>query len=73
MNAGLIALLAVSIALGAAGQLMFKAAARSLPAFSSLGVGGTVAKLFTTPLILGAFLSFFPFESGRCVLCAEEV
>lgn len=49
----------VSIALGACGQLMLKGAAKNLPPFSQLGVGGLLTKMSTTPLMLAAFASFF--------------
>lgn len=38
---------------------MFKSAARRLPSFEELGLSGLAGRLFTTPLILAAFLSFF--------------
>jgi drug/metabolite transporter (DMT)-like permease len=49
----------VSIALGACGQLMLKAAARDLPPFKDLGLGGLLGRIFTSPMILAAFLAFF--------------
>jgi drug/metabolite transporter (DMT)-like permease len=54
-----LALLLVSIVLGAGGQLMFKSAARGLPAFSQLGVAKLLLTMFTTPLILAGFACFF--------------
>jgi drug/metabolite transporter (DMT)-like permease len=59
LKPGLIAMLAASIALGASGQLLFKSAARTLPAFGNLGLGGLVVKLLTTPPILAGFACFF--------------
>ena len=59
MNAKTLALLFVSIVLGASGQLMFKAAARQLPPFSELGVAKLLLLMFTTPLILAGFTCFF--------------
>jgi len=54
-----LALLLVSIVLGAAGQLMFKGAARNLPSLGDLGVARLLLTMFTTPLILGGFACFF--------------
>ncbi len=51
--------LVISIVLGASGQLMFKAAARGLPAFADLGLLGLFTKMFTTPMILAGFACFF--------------
>ncbi|MCB1218657.1 EamA family transporter [bacterium] len=59
MTPGVIASLLTSIALGAAGQLMFKAAARTLPAYSELGLARLLLAMFTTPLILAGFICFF--------------
>lgn len=59
MTPRILALLFISIALGASGQLMFKAAARNLPAFSELGLVKLMLTMFTTPLILAGFTSFF--------------
>lgn len=55
----LLALLLVSILLGAGGQLMFKAAARHLPPYSELGLLKLALALLTTPLILAGFACFF--------------
>ena len=52
-------LLAVSIALGATGQLLFKYASVRLPAFGELGILGTVTKLAVTPAVLAGFACFF--------------
>jgi len=59
MTARVMAILLVSIVLGGGGQLLFKAAARALPSFAELGVGGLLTRMFTTPLILGGFGCFF--------------
>jgi drug/metabolite transporter (DMT)-like permease len=59
MNPRTLVLLLISILLGAGGQLMFKAASRSLPAFAELGLLRLVATMFTTPVILGGFFCFF--------------
>ncbi|MEZ5339121.1 MAG: EamA family transporter [bacterium] len=59
MKPGVVFSLLTSIALGAAGQLMFKAAARTLPAYSELGLARLLLAMFTTPLILAGFISFF--------------
>jgi len=59
MNTRVVMLLILSIALGATGQLMFKGAARGLPAFSELGLARLMTTMFTTPLILGGFACFF--------------
>lgn len=54
-----LAILLVSIVLGASGQLMFKGAARTLPPFAELGVVRLLVTMFTTPLILGGLSCFF--------------
>jgi len=59
MKPALILLLTASIALGAVGQLLFKAAAQRLPAFSELGLGPTIVRLVSTPAILCGFACFF--------------
>jgi drug/metabolite transporter (DMT)-like permease len=59
MSARMLALLLGSIALGAGGQLMFKAAARNLPSFAELGLLRLLTTMFTTPLILAGFACFF--------------
>ena len=59
MSWRILMLLLVSIALGAGGQLLFKGAARTLPAFSELGLVRLITTMFTTPLILGGFACFF--------------
>ncbi|MDQ3023668.1 MAG: EamA family transporter [bacterium] len=59
MKPGLLLLLAASIALGATGQLLFKAASVRLPAASELGLLGIAARILTTPAILGGFACFF--------------
>jgi len=55
----LLLLLAVSIALGATGQLLFKYASLRLPSFGELGFLGTLVRLITTPAVLGGFACFF--------------
>ena len=52
-------MLLTSIVLGAAGQLMFKAAARVLPGFTESGLWRLLATMFTTPMILAGFVCFF--------------
>lgn len=59
INLRTLLLLAVSIILGAGGQLMFKAAARGLPSFAELGVVRLVLTMFATPMILAGFACFF--------------
>jgi drug/metabolite transporter (DMT)-like permease len=59
INFRTLVLLVVSIALGAGGQLMFKAAARGLPAFAELGLVRLVLTMFATPMILAGFACFF--------------
>ena len=59
MSPRTVGLLLVSIVLGAAGQLMFKGAARHLPPFSELGLAKLLLTMFTTPLILAGFACFF--------------
>lgn len=59
MKLNVLLMLLVSIVLGACGQLMFKGAARQLPPFAELGLGRLLVVMFTTPLILGGFTSFF--------------
>ena len=59
MTTHTLVLLIISIALGACGQLMFKAASRNLPPFSELGLAKLMLTMFTTPLILAGFTSFF--------------
>ena len=59
MSTRTLALLLSSIVLGAGGQLMFKAASRSLPAFSELGALRLLYTMFTTPVILAGFFCFF--------------
>jgi drug/metabolite transporter (DMT)-like permease len=59
MSLRVFVLLLISIVLGGGGQLMFKAAARELPAFSDLGLPRLIVTMFTTPLILAGFVSFF--------------
>jgi drug/metabolite transporter (DMT)-like permease len=54
-----LALLLVSIVLGASGQLMFKGASRGLPSFSELGLAKLLMTMFTTPLIICGFACFF--------------
>ncbi len=54
-----LALLLSSIALGASGQLMFKAASRKLPPFGELGLVKLLLTMFSTPLILAGFACFF--------------
>jgi drug/metabolite transporter (DMT)-like permease len=55
----LLLLLAVSIALGATGQLLFKYASLRLPSFGELGLSGSVIRLISTPAVLGGFACFF--------------
>lgn len=59
MTTRVLLILLVSITLGAAGQLMFKGASRSLPGMAEIGVVRVMATMFTTPLILGGFTCFF--------------
>ena len=59
MNPRILGLLLLSIALGAAGQLLFKGASRNLPPFAELGLLRLILTMFTTPLILGGFACFF--------------
>jgi drug/metabolite transporter (DMT)-like permease len=59
MSPRIVGMLLSSIALGAVGQLMFKAAARGLPPFSELGLLKLLLAMFTTPMILGGFACFF--------------
>jgi undecaprenyl phosphate-alpha-L-ara4N flippase subunit ArnF len=59
MSVRTLALLLTSIGLGAGGQLMFKAAAKSLPPFAELGLFKLVLTMFTTPMILAGFACFF--------------
>jgi drug/metabolite transporter (DMT)-like permease len=59
MSLRVFTLLIVSIVLGGSGQLMFKAAARELPAFAELGLSRLIITMFTTPWILGGFVCFF--------------
>lgn len=59
INIRTLLMLLVSIVLGASGQLMFKAAARGLPAFADLGLWRLLVTMFTTPMILAGFACFF--------------
>jgi drug/metabolite transporter (DMT)-like permease len=59
MTARVLIMLLSSIVLGAGGQLLFKAAARSLPSVSDAGVLRLVTAMFTTPLVLTGFAAFF--------------
>jgi drug/metabolite transporter (DMT)-like permease len=59
MKPALLLLLAISIALGATGQLLFKYASLRLPSFGELGLLKTVLVMLTTPAILGGFACFF--------------
>lgn len=58
MTTRMLIMLLSSIILGAGGQLMFKAAARSLPSVSDAGVLRLVIAMFTTPLVLAGFACF---------------
>lgn len=59
LNARVLTLLLSSIVLGAAGQLMFKAASRNLPPLAELGLVRLLLTMFSTPLILAGFACFF--------------
>lgn len=59
MSLRLLLYLLVSIVLGATGQLIFKAAARSFPPFSDIGLFKLLILMFSTPLILTGFMLFF--------------
>jgi drug/metabolite transporter (DMT)-like permease len=59
MPVRVLATLLLSIVLGASGQLMFKAASRSLPSFAEIGLPRLLLYLFSTPLILAGFACFF--------------
>jgi len=59
MTFSVLLMLLISIALGAAGQLLFKGAARQLPPFAELGLLRLILTMFTTPLILAGFCCFF--------------
>lgn len=59
MNPRSLALILVSIVLGAAGQLLFKGASRNLPAITECGLGGLLARMFVSPAVLAGFACFF--------------
>jgi drug/metabolite transporter (DMT)-like permease len=59
LSTRILTMLLISIVLGAGGQLLFKAAARSLPPFSELGLWKLLLAMFTTPAILAGFACFF--------------
>ena len=59
MELKVLATLLCSIVLGAAGQLMFKAASRTLPAFADIGLLRLLLTIFSTPLVLAGFFCFF--------------
>jgi drug/metabolite transporter (DMT)-like permease len=54
-----VALLAVSIALGASGQLLFKVGSLRMPPFAELGAFGLLGRMLTTPTIVIGFACFF--------------
>ena len=58
MTGRMLTILLTSIALGGGGQLLFKAGAKLLPPFEELCVVVLLLRMFSTPLILGAFSCF---------------
>jgi drug/metabolite transporter (DMT)-like permease len=59
LKPAIIALLAVSIALGACGQLLFKFGAQKLPSLAEVGLGGALLRMLGTPTVFIGFVCFF--------------